>query len=337
MGYVMLGAGLVKPTGLWESIIYWIESGVLNYGLTIILFTLLIKLALSPLDYFIKYSSKKTTLIQKKLSPQVAKLQKKYGNDQTAFNAQLNALYKREGLNMITSCLVMFVNLILTLVIFISVFNSMRYIASYKMINQYEDLRNTYDNCLSVEEANSAVVARYDEIKDNFLWINNIWRPDSWSTIIPTYKELNDAVKNSGATYKNYIKDNISEEQYEQVMTPIREANTGWNGYLILSVLVGAMYFLSQKLTEKQNDIKGVKDPQIPANQSMALMKYMLPAIGVIFALTSNSAFGLYLLTSSAAGSLTSLLINIIVSKATRKLEEETKQILLKQELKIKK
>lgn len=336
MGYLMLGAEIAKPSGLWESIIYWIESGVLNYGLTIILFTILLKIVLSPMDYYIKYSSKKTTLIQKKVSPQVEKLQKKYGKDQTAFNAQLNALYKREGLNMVTSCVVMLLNLVLTLVIFFSVFNSMRDIASYKMINQYEDLKETYLSYESTAEAEAAVVARYNEIKDDFLWINNIWRPDTWSTIIPTYKELNDAVKSSGKTYKNYVKEEINEEQYEQIMAPIREENKGWNGYLILAVLVGVLYYVSQKLTEKSNDIKGVKDPQVPQAQSMALMKFMLPAIGVIFVITSNSAFGLYLLTSSLIGTVSSLVINLLVNKATRKLEEETKQVLLKHEAKLK-
>lgn len=334
MGSLML-TDLVRPSGLWETIIYWIESGVLNYGLTIILFTFMLKLVLSPLDFFIKYTSKKTSLIQKKLSPQVTKLQKKYANNQTALNAQMNVLYKKEGLNMVTSCLVMLINLVLTLVIFFTVFASLRNIASYKMVNQYDILKNTYmsEEYTTIEAREEAVIIKYNEIKDSFLWINSIWRPDTWSSQIPTYNELKTAVKNSSKSYKEYVNE-IDEETYEKVMGPIRDANSGWNGYLILAVLSGIMAYVSQKIMEKSNDIKGVKDPQVPQSQSMAIMKFLLPAINVIFILTSNSAFGLYLLTSSIASTLLSLIINILVNKSTAKLEEDTKQVLLKYEQK---
>jgi len=333
MGNLIL-AELTKPTGLWESIIYWIESGVLNYGLTVILFTLMLKVLLSPLDFFIKYTSKRSTLIQKKVSPQVAKLQKKYANNQSALQAQMNALYKKEGLNMVTSCLVMLVNLILTLVIFFTMFASLRNISAYKMVKQYEDLEATYAKYATQEEKENAVIARYAETKDSFLWINNIWRPDTWASQIPTYAELKGAVRSSSKEYKEYV-ENINEEQYEKVMTPIREANPGWNGYLILAVFAGVMAYLSQKIIEKSNDIKGVRDPQIKTNQSLSILKLLLPAINVIFILTSNAAFGLYLLTSTVATTLLSLVINILVRKSTRKLEEETKQVLLKQEQKL--
>ena len=43
------------------------------------------------------------------------------------------------------------------------------------------------------------------------------------------------------------------------------------------------------------------------------------------FILTSSAAFGLYLLASSVMSILTSLIINFIVNRSTRKLEEETK------------
>ena len=332
MGNLMLA--ISKPTGLWESIIYWIEGGVLNYGLTVILFTLMLKVILSPLDFFIKYTSKRSSLIQKKVSPQVAKLQKKYANNQAAIQAQLNALYKKEGLNMVTSCLVMFINLALTLVIFFTMFSSLRKISAYKIISQYEDLEATYIMYNTQEEKEAAVIARYAEIKDSFLWINNIWRPDTWATQIPTYAELKSAVRSSSKEYKQYVEE-INEEQYEKVMSPIREENKGWNGYLILAVLAGVMAYISQIIIEKSNDIKGVKDPQLKTNQSLGILKLLLPAINVIFILTSNAAFGLYLLTSTVTTTILSLIINVLVKKSTRKLEEETKQVLLKQEQKM--
>ena len=77
----ILSATISKPTGLWATILNWLEKGIVNYGWVIILFTLLVKLCLTPLDFLIRYSNKKTNLIQKKLAPQIARINKKYAND----------------------------------------------------------------------------------------------------------------------------------------------------------------------------------------------------------------------------------------------------------------
>ena len=68
---------LTAPGGLWVKIINWIQSSVGSFAWTIILFTLLIKGVLSILDFFIKWSTKKSTHVQQKCAPQLEKLQKK--------------------------------------------------------------------------------------------------------------------------------------------------------------------------------------------------------------------------------------------------------------------
>ena len=47
-------ASISQPTGLWQTIIFGIESGVGNYALAIILVTLMIKVVLLPFDFFEK-------------------------------------------------------------------------------------------------------------------------------------------------------------------------------------------------------------------------------------------------------------------------------------------
>ena len=143
-----LAQAVSAPSGLWVIILNWIESGVVNYGWTILLFTLLLKFALSPLDFLMKYSTKKQTLVQQKLAPQMARLQKKYANNQQEYQAQVNAMYKREGYNMVASCLVMLVNMIITMVVFFTMYSSLREVSAYKSIKQYENLRTTYEQTM---------------------------------------------------------------------------------------------------------------------------------------------------------------------------------------------
>lgn len=132
------------PKSLWVTLINWIQSGVGNLGWTIILVTLLVKLVTLPLEFWVKYNNKKQTLIQQKCAPQVAKLQKKFGNDRTSLNAQSQALYKREGLDMKSGCIVMLINTILSFAIFITFYNDLNKVSAYEAINQYEQIETTY-------------------------------------------------------------------------------------------------------------------------------------------------------------------------------------------------
>ena len=140
----LLGA-VEAPSDLWVTLINWVRGSVGNLGWTLILVTVLVKLVTTPLDFFVKLSTKKQTLVQQKCAPQVAKLQKKFGHDRQTLQVQTNALYKREGLNMGTGCIVMLVNLILTMTIFFTFFSSLRKFSAYEAINQYEQVSASYE------------------------------------------------------------------------------------------------------------------------------------------------------------------------------------------------
>ena len=144
MNIISLLSAVTAPKSLWVTLINWIESAIGNWGWTIILVTALIKLVTTPLDFLVKYNTKRQTLIQQKCAPQIAKLQKKFGNDRNAFRLQSQSIYKREGLDMRTGCVVMLINMILSLTIFITFYNDLRKVSAYEAINQYEQIEATY-------------------------------------------------------------------------------------------------------------------------------------------------------------------------------------------------
>ncbi|MBQ3048165.1 MAG: YidC/Oxa1 family membrane protein insertase, partial [Clostridia bacterium] len=135
---------ITKPTGMWESILDWLEKAIVNYGWVIIVFTLLVKLCLTPLDFLIRFSSKKSTLVQRKLAPQIARINKKYANDKNQAQLQTNALYKKEGFNVFGSCIIMLINLAVTMTVFLTLFNALRVESAYKAISQYEAMEVAY-------------------------------------------------------------------------------------------------------------------------------------------------------------------------------------------------
>jgi len=81
--------------------------GFPNYGLAIILFTVVLRVLMFPLSLTQAKSSSAMSILQ----PQVQKLQQQYKNDQNKMNEELQALYKKYGVNPLSGCLPMLVQM----------------------------------------------------------------------------------------------------------------------------------------------------------------------------------------------------------------------------------
>ena len=139
----------------------WIYGWVGNYGWSVVIFTLLTRLVLMPLDVKSRRSMRATTRIQ----PKVQALQKKYANDKDKLNQKMMELYKKEHVSPTAGCL----PLLLQWPILIFMFTAMRVVANEHTVQMILDLR--------------------DGIQPTFqswLWIKNVFQPDSFgSTILP--------------------------------------------------------------------------------------------------------------------------------------------------------
>ena len=89
----------------------WLYTFTNNYGLALILFSLIIKLVLLPMSV----KSKKSMLKMSRLSPQVKALESKYGDDKQKYQLAVQQLYKEEGVSMGGGCLWSFIPLIILL------------------------------------------------------------------------------------------------------------------------------------------------------------------------------------------------------------------------------
>ncbi len=97
-----LGWVIIKP---FSIAIIWllpkIYSVVPNYGIVVLIFSLLVKIIIYPL-------SRKQTLAMTKmkdLQPKMKKLQEKFKNDPTRLNKEMMKLYKEAGANPLSGCL----------------------------------------------------------------------------------------------------------------------------------------------------------------------------------------------------------------------------------------
>lgn len=85
------------------KVLLWIQGMVGNWGWTIILFTLLVKLVLFPLSYKGMMSMQKL----KDLAPKMKDIKEKYKGDPAKLNAQMMEMYKKHGANPMGGCLPM--------------------------------------------------------------------------------------------------------------------------------------------------------------------------------------------------------------------------------------
>jgi YidC/Oxa1 family membrane protein insertase len=95
-----------------------------NYGVAIILVTLLVKLILFPLT---KKQSEGTLRMQA-IAPKIKELQDKYKDNPQKMNAEMGALYKKEGYNPLSGCLPMLIQIPI-------------FFAMYNLFNNHFELR----------------------------------------------------------------------------------------------------------------------------------------------------------------------------------------------------
>lgn len=101
----------------------FINNIVGNYGLAIILFTIVIKLIMLPLSIKQQKTMKKSTKLQEKMKV----LQFKYKNDPDKLNREMMDLYKQENMSPFSGCL----SAIFQFILLISIFYMVRYPLTY--------------------------------------------------------------------------------------------------------------------------------------------------------------------------------------------------------------
>lgn len=135
------------------EVIRWLIEGVGVIGVGIIIFTLILKTIVLPLDIYSRIKSKKQALVMEKMRPQMEKLQKQYANEKQLYQQKVLELQKKSGYSMFGAC----VPMIVSLVIFIIVFQAFSAYSQYATVESYNDMVRSYNS----------VVERYELTEEN--------------------------------------------------------------------------------------------------------------------------------------------------------------------------
>ncbi len=140
----IIGA-IAQPIGWILSFIYGLVG---NYGVAIVIFTLLVKLCLFPL-----YAKQiRSTAKMSQLSPKMKAIQQKYANDKQMLNIKMSEFYKEEKFNPAAGCLPMLIQMPIIFGVFALLRQPLLYMNS--------------DMLYAVHES--------------FMWIVDLSQPDKW-------------------------------------------------------------------------------------------------------------------------------------------------------------
>ena len=89
----------------------WLYQFAGNYGVALILFSLIVKIVLFPMNA----KSKKSSLKMARVAPLAKALEAKYADDKNKYQQELMKLYKEEGVSTTGGCLWSFIPLLILL------------------------------------------------------------------------------------------------------------------------------------------------------------------------------------------------------------------------------
>ena len=312
-------------TAFFVNLLTWINRLVGNYGWSIVVFTLLIRLVLLPLDI----KSKKCMRAMSKIQPKVQALQKKYADDKEKLNQKTMELYRKEHVSPTSGCLPMLISLPILWIMF----SAMRTLGNEYTIQMILDMKNT---------------GALPELQ-SWLWIKNVFQPDSFAaTILPAVGSTLSMIRPSGAssilTSENIAAalEYLNSSEYSALAAQLAPAsaftvqplrllfiNTTLilpnslanlfkygNGLFILPVLAGASQFLMTKIMNgKQTpEEKEQQAQQAAANQSNPMnspvMKWFFPLFSVWICATSNAAFSIYWMAANVIQIVQQMAVN---------------------------
>lgn len=196
---------------------------------------------------------------------------------------------------------------------------------SYLSENSLEDSEENFvDFIKDVRRTSSA--DKFREENESFLWVSNIWMPDSAfeHPVYSTYKSVNSKYKLS--------KYNVSDvNQYDELTYKLGKEKSEPNGYFILVILTAGSSLLMQLISMKSNKAQmELQSVDGQAMQQQKMMMWIMPIMMAVFAFMYTAAFSLYIITSTLTSLLSTLVINKMVDiqiKREKKKKEAQEQV----------
>ena len=287
-------------------------------GITIIIFTLLARLLMIPFSINTYKSSAKMREIQ----PEMDKIKKKYsGKDpesQQKLNSEIQTLYAKKGVNPLSGCLPMFIQMPIFFAL-TSVMNN-----SYKYIGALHDVYVTKisETISSSQELLAAIIPIANtkippngsievaiEIPEQLARIIYLFKEEDWSAFVSA---IPDSLSSTGVELLGYANQVVGMQNFLGLRLTDGAGLTAPG--IILAVLTGATSFIQQYIMMKQQEksSSGGNDTMMATQKNMLIM---MPLMMAFFTITTPVGVGLYWITGNLVMILQQIILNKLYSR----------------------
>lgn len=271
----------------------WIYGFVGNYGIAIIIFTVVTKLLLFPVNYHTQKNSARMQL----LNPKIEKLKKSYQNNPTKLQEEQQKLYQQEGLNPMSSCMPSLVQMILLFGVLDVVYKPLTHILHFS-----KEIRNSAISIASeLSVAAGGKEIRSTDLRNELLTMEQLGKvPEKFAEVGENFKET---VMSFSEKFTMF---GVNLGQ-----TPEFHPES-WNKESIVLFLIPCMAGLAQLILSIYTQLHQKKtNPNMQNMGCMSVMMYLMPLFSVWFAFQVPAGVGFYWVWSSVFSFLITLGLNI--------------------------
>ena len=297
MEFIQVGFGYVLG---------WLYELTRNYGVALILFTVVLKLVL----LYPTMRSKRSTMKMSRLTPQIQFIQKKYANDRQKQAEMTQALYKAEGVSMGGGCLWSLVPLLLLFPLYAVVRQPIVYV--------FHETLETAGNIMNViKEAMPDLISQRNEYFEQMIA----------APILPQFADKIESLVSNPETL-NGLKFTFCGID----LAAVPNFNFGsWGGdvwanlgLFLLPILSAGSQVLTMLVSQKMNNSlvtndKGVQDKEAAKNSDSAktskTMMYIMPLMSLWIGFTIPGAMSVYWLAQGLLG----MFVDMALTKHYRK------------------
>ena len=259
----------------------WIYQFVGNYGLAIILFTVITKLLLFPVNYNTQKNSARMQL----LNPKLQKLRKSYASNPNRLQEEQQKLYQQEGINPMASCMPSLIQMLLLFGVLDVVYKPLTHI-----LHLSENVRDkARDVASTILEAAGKDAVRENDLRNELITMEQFEKsPEKFSEI---GENFSDVVHEFSSNFTIFGADLGKTPDF----TP-----DVWNKESIILFLIPFLAGLAQLLYTVYTQIHQKKtNPDVPNMGCMTVMLYLMPVMSVWFAFEVPAGVGFYWIWSS--------------------------------------
>ncbi|MBQ9438197.1 MAG: YidC/Oxa1 family membrane protein insertase [Lachnospiraceae bacterium] len=327
---------------LIEIIFNLLDSlGLPNVGLSIVLFTLVIYVVLTPMTY----QQQKFSKLSAKMNPELKKIQDKYKGrrdemSMQAMQAETQAVYKKYGVSPVGSCLQMGVQLPILLALYQVIYRMPAYVgkirdAFYPLVSELrtqagsQEFLQTFASAryFTKQFTNEAFTSgNVQYIENTYIDVLNRASTAEWESIVEKFPSLAGDV--ASATSKLRLYNSffggllISDSPWYTIRNAFASLKGGITGgaliLLLMAVLIPVLAAVTQwlnfKLMPQPTSSTGDATQDAMAAQ-MKSMNTFMPLVSAFFCLQLPAGMGIYWVAAAVIRSIQQVIINKQIDK----------------------